>query len=214
MKDLAIYGAGGYGREIACLIRKINQKKEIWRLVGFFDDGIKKGEIISHFGKVLGGISDLNNYESELSIVMAIGNPVTVKKVVSNINNNYISFPNIIAPDFEMVDPDSFFIGKGNIIQAKCLASCDVKIGDFNTFNGSITLSHDNIIGSFNILMPGVRISGDVQMGDCNFFGVGTIVLQQIKIGDHVKIGAGSVLMRKPKDGQLYIGNPAKIFKF
>ena len=40
MKDIAIYGAGGLGREVACLIRMINESKEIpeWNFIGFFDD--------------------------------------------------------------------------------------------------------------------------------------------------------------------------------
>ena len=40
MKDIAIYGAGGFGREIACLIQMINksEKKPKWNIVGFFDD--------------------------------------------------------------------------------------------------------------------------------------------------------------------------------
>ena len=42
------------------------------------------------------------------------------------------------------------------------------------------------------------------------FFGVGSIVIQQIKIGHNIRLGAGSVLMTKPKDGFLYIGNPAR----
>ena len=58
--------------------------------------------------------------------------------------------------------------------------------------------------------MPAMRISGEVNIGDCNFFGVGSIILQKIKIGNNVRLGAGSVLMRKPKDGILYMGNPAK----
>jgi len=33
-------------------------------------------------------------------------------------------------------------------------------------------------------------------------------------IGNKVRVGAGSVLMRKTKDGNLYIGNPAKLFKY
>ena len=38
MNDIAILGAGGFGREIACLIDKINQNKPQWNLIGFFDD--------------------------------------------------------------------------------------------------------------------------------------------------------------------------------
>lgn len=42
MKDIAIYGAGGFGREVACLIERINKAREtpIWNFIGFFDDGI------------------------------------------------------------------------------------------------------------------------------------------------------------------------------
>ena len=62
--------------------------------------------------------------------------------------------------------------------------------------------------------MPGVRISGETTIGDGNLFGVNSIVLQQLKIGSGVRLGAGSVLMHKPKANSLYIGNPAKIFKY
>ena len=42
MKDIAIYGAGGMGRETACLIERINKAspKTIWNLIGFYDDGL------------------------------------------------------------------------------------------------------------------------------------------------------------------------------
>lgn len=214
MKDIAIYGAGGYGREIACLLNKINQKEKIWNFVGFFDDGIELGKMISHFGPILGGINELNQYATDLAIVIAIGSPQTIKTIVNKVSNGHVYYPNIISPDFEVIDPESFRMGRGNIIQSKCYVSCDVSIGDFNSFNGSITLSHDNVIGSYNVFMPGVRISGEVVVGNCNFFGVESIVLQQIKIGNNIKLGAGSVLMRRPKDDQLYIGNPAKLFKY
>ena len=64
-------------------------------------------------------------------------------------------------------------------------------------------------VGSFNAFMPGVRVSGEVTIGDENFFGVYAVVLQQLTIGNRIRLGAGSVLMTKPKDGYLYIGNPA-----
>lgn len=33
MKDVVIYGAGGFGREIACLLCAINKKKQVWNFV-------------------------------------------------------------------------------------------------------------------------------------------------------------------------------------
>lgn len=211
MKDIAIYGAGGFGKEVACLIKRINQKVPTWNLVGFFDDNpALKGKMISHFGPCLGGIEVLNDYPKDLSVAMALGNSHVVKQLVEKINNERVSYPNLIDVTFFKVDPDSFEIGKGNIIQGLCSVSCDVKIGDFNVMNGSVDVGHDVTIGSFNTFMPAVRVSGEVRIGECNFFGINSIVLQQIKIGNHVRIGAGSVLMTKPKDGNLYLGVPAK----
>ena len=46
------------------------------------------------------------------------------------------------------------------------------------------------------------------------FFKLDIIILQQLIIGNNIRLGAGSVLMTKPKDGNLYIGNPAKKFKY
>lgn len=209
MKDIAIYGAGGFGREVACLLNRINSTEAQWNLIGFIDD-VKDVGYENGYGKVLGGIDYLNSYSQELNVVIAIGSPYGVASIVSKICNSNIVFPNIIHPDFNIVDPQSFKIGKGNIIQGGCSVSCDVTIGDFNVFNGSITLGHDDNIGNYNSFMPAIRVSGGVVIGNCNFFGVGSIILQQIKIGNNIRLGAGSVLMTKPKDGNLYMGNPAK----
>lgn len=214
MKDIAIFGAGGFGKEVACLINRINNTCQTWNLIGFFDDSKTIGSPISHYGNILGGIDELNNWDKEINIVIAIGNPNAVRTVSQKITNPLVSFPNLIHPNFFISDHLTFSIGKGNIIQGGCVASCDVKIGDFNTFNGEIVLGHDVTIGSYNSFMPAVRVSGEVTIGENNFFGVSSIVLQQIKIGNNTKLGAGSVLMTKPKENSLYMGNPAKIFKY
>lgn len=213
MNDIAIYGAGGFGKELACLIHWINEVKPQWNLIGFFDDGVEQGTRISHYGNVLGGMDTLNSWDKPLSVVLAIGSNNALRKLSSLIKNANIQFPNIIAPNLTIKDAETFRIGKGNIIQGSCVISCDVVIGDFNVFNGAVVLGHDVAIGNYNILMPAVRISGEVVIGDCNFFGVGSIVLQQLKIKNDTKLAAGSVLMTKPKEGSLYLGVPAKILK-
>ncbi len=212
MNDIAIYGAGGFGKEVASLIRIINESllEPEWNLIGFFDDGKEIGCQISHYGKVIGGINELNVYDKNLSLVVAVGNPIAIKNIVSKISNDRVAFPNLIHPKVVYTDPETFGIGKGNIIQGGCAFSCDVSIGDFNVMNGSVVFGHDDVIGSYNVFMPAIRVSGEVIIGESNFFGVGSIILQQIKIGNSIRLGAGSVLMTKPKDGKLYIGNPAR----
>lgn len=210
MQDIAIYGAGGFGKELACILNKINEIEPTWNFVGFFDDGTPKETNISHFGKVLGGMNDLNAWQKPLSIAFAIGNPKIIEQLVNKITNTYIDFPNIIHPEVFFADPISFKIGRGNVIVRGCTFSVDVTIGDFNQINSLSSLAHDVSVGSFNVFMPLTRVSGEIIIGNYNIFGLNTLILQRIKIGNLVRTGPGAVLMTKPKEGFLYMGNPAK----
>lgn len=210
MKDIAIYGAGGFGKEIASMIlNKINAVEPIWNIVGFFDDGIDAGTEISHFGRCLGGVDVANSWPTPLSIALAIGSSATLKKIVDKIDNPNIDYPNLIHPNCDFADMESVKMGKGNVIMKNVTFSCDVTIGDFNQFNSLSALAHDVKVGSFNIFMPLTRVSGETVIGDSNFFGINAIILQQMKIGNETRIGANSVVMTKTKDGSLYMGNPA-----
>lgn len=213
MENIAIFGAGGFGKEVACLIELINSKERKWNLIGFFDDGFSKG---SHnkYGKILGGINELNSYNEYLCIVIAFGNPVSVFNTSLKITNPNIDYANIIAPDVIFLDKTTVEIGKGNIICSSCLISCNVKIGNFNILNGFIPIGHDTIIGDYNSIMPSVKISGNVIIGNNNFFGVNSVVLQKIKIGNSTTIGASSLIVKDTKDDKTYVGVPAKIIKY
>ena len=214
-RKIAIYGAGGLGREVAGGIMRINHfGKEKWELVGYYDDGKPIGSEISHYGMVLGGIDELNRVSEPMAIAIAVGDPQIRKLIHDRIHNPLIFYPNLIAPSFKVLDEKTFEMGQGNIIQDGCSATCNVIVGDFNVFNGSNVLGHDVEIKDFNVLMPGVRLSGSVKVGNCNLMGVDSVVLQKVKMGDNVTLGAGSVLMTKPKDGCTYIGVPAKKFDF
>ena len=212
---IAIYGAGGLGREVAGGIRRINNAgKGDWKLVGFYDDNKEPGCRVSHYGTVLGGMDELNAVQEPLALAIAVGDPKVRKQIRDSITNPNITFPNLISPTFKVLDPETFSIGQGNIIQDNCSVTCDVAIGDFNVFNGSNAMGHDVKVGNYNVMMPGVRLSGMVATGDCNLMGVGSVVLQNVKVGDNVTLGAGSVLMTRPKDNATYVGVPAKKFDF
>lgn len=215
MNKIAIYGAGGFGLEVAYLIQKVNERFAIpeWEVIGFFDDGKKQGEI-NEYGPILGGIDELNAFHKPLYIAFGIRSPKIVKKIVSEINNENIYFPNIISPDCKYLDRNSITMGKGNILTSGCYFNYNIKVGDFNILDNNVSLGHDVIIGSNNSFMPGVRISDYVVIGSSNLFGVYSVVLKQKTIGNNTTIGAGSIIIRDTKDNNTYIGNPAIKFKF
>jgi sugar O-acyltransferase (sialic acid O-acetyltransferase NeuD family) len=208
IKDIVIYGAGGYGREVACLIHAINDVKKEWNLIGFFDDGFPIGHS-NEYGAILGGIDELNNWKDKISVVLAIGNPLILKSVLDKITNLEIDFPNIIAPDILFFDRDFFSMGHGNVLGFRTIISCNVHVGCFNNLNTGVFLGHDTRVGDYNMFNPSVRISGEVTIGNGNFFGVNSIVLQRKKIGNWIVLGANSVIIRKTKDSTTYMGNPA-----
>jgi sugar O-acyltransferase (sialic acid O-acetyltransferase NeuD family) len=209
MERIMIYGAGGFGREIACLINSINQAEKQWEFVGFIDDGLPVGTKNS-FGTILGNLEYLNSCNEKLAVVISIAEPMILKKLTENITNPNIWYPNLIAPDVKFHDSATFSIGIGNILFFSCRISCNVSVGNFNLMNSLVSLGHDVQIGDRNVLNPAVRISGDCVVGDENFFGIHSIILQGLKIGNNTRVGVASVVMRNTKDNSLYYGNPAK----
>ena len=209
MKDIAIFGAGGFGSEVACLIKQINKENPEWNIIGFFDDNPNLQGTRNEYGEVLGGLDTLKKYDQELAIAIAIGNPSIVRKVVDEINNDKVWFPNLVAPDAVIMDDANYSIGCGNIICSKCWISCNVHFGDFNILNVGCIIGHDVKFGDYNSLMPSVNISGEVIVGEENYFGVASVVLQQKKIGCKTVIGGNSMIIKNTKDGKTYMGNPA-----
>lgn len=208
MNKILIYGAGGFGREIACLINSINQVKKDWDLIGFIDDGVSVGHS-NRYGQVIGGMETLNNYPEKIAVAISVASPEILEKLTNGITNPNVWYPNLIAPDVRFHDPESFSIGEGNIIFFSCRISCEVTMGSFNIMNSLVSLGHDVSIGDRNVLNPTVRISGDCVVGNSNFFGIQSIILQGLHIGNNARIGAASVVMRDVKDKAVLFGNPA-----
>jgi sugar O-acyltransferase (sialic acid O-acetyltransferase NeuD family) len=213
MKNILIYGGGGFGKEVFCLMREVNENNNQWNFLGFLDDNLASDTDLK-FGKVQGGLKYLQNYPEPISVILAIGSPTTREVIFNSIKNPNVDFPNLIAPDFRALDTETLNWGQGNIVFSKCSTSVDVTIGDFNIFNSQIAMGHDAQIGDYNTFMPGTKISGSVKIGKGNNFGMNCAVLQNIRIGDRNKLGPLSVLTKSINNDGTYIGSIAKKFAF
>lgn len=211
MKDIAIYCAGGFGKEVYCTMRRMNNPE--WNFIGFFDDGVEKGKQLQ-YGVCLGGINELNAWATSIDVCIANGNPRMLRRISENIINQNVDFPNIIDPSCFFADRKTNVIGKGNILCRGVGISVNVSLGKFNVVNADGNFGHDATVGDFNAFMPGVRISGEVKIGNENFWGFNSGIIQQKTVGNNVTVGAGAVLLRKPKDGCTYVGVPASMVKY
>ena len=213
MKDIAIFGAGGFGREVLTLINDINKVEKLRNIVGFFEDGYKKGDKINGI-TVLGTTQDLNTWNKEISVVVAVGNPIVKKKIIDNINNQYVDYPTIIHPTVLIGASNYVKIGKGCIICANNIITTNIEIGNFVILNLACTVGHDTVIGNYAAFMPTCNISGEVIINDCVYCGTGVKIINQIEIGENSIIGAGAVVTSSKPDNCTIVGVPAKVIKY
>lgn len=212
MKDIAIFGVGGFGREVLTILNDINKISKEYNFIGWFDDGHDKNEIINGF-PTLGGTKELNNWDKELSLIIAIGNPQIKNRVLSTICNPHIFYPTIIHPSVIIGDKDYVSIGKGCIICAYSIITTNVQIENFVILNLMCTVGHDTIINDNCSFMPSVNISGEVIIEKNVYVGTGAKIINQLSIGDNTIIGAGAVVAKSLPSGCTAVGVPAKIIK-
>lgn len=211
-KKIAVFGAGGFGREVRELISQINEHSPEWDFIGFFDDAKQQiGDCCG--GNLLGGLAELNEWSEEISVVLALGMPEIKKKVFEKIVNKKIQFPTLIHPSVIMGDRRHIIVGEGSIICAANIITTNINVGKLVILNLACTVGHDAVIGDFSSLMPGCNISGEVVIGESVFMGTGSKIINRVKVGCGCVIGAGAVVISNIPDQVLAVGVPAKVVK-
>ena len=213
MKKIAIFGAGGFGREVQMLIEQINSVNKIWEFIGYFDDGIEKGKIVNNY-PVIGGIDDINRCDSELGVVFSIGDPIVKKKISDKVTNKNIYYPILIHPNVQIGSEEFVIINEGTIITANNVLTVNIKVGRHVILNLGCTVGHDTMISDFASFMPGVNISGEVLVHSCVYIGTGAKVINRVEIGENTVIGAGAVVAKSLPANCTAVGIPAKPIKF
>lgn len=206
MTEIAVYGAGGFGREVNLIVQQLIKKGYPYHFLGFFDDEDKSSEL----GKLyLGDTEKLNNWNRPISVALAIGNGKIRKKVVERITNPRVEFSKLISP--YAIFNDIISIGKGSIICAGANLTTNINVGEFVVVNLNATIGHDCQLGNFSSVMPGANLAGEVKLNECAFVGSGANILNGVEMGKNTTLGAGGVLTKNLDAEKTAVGVPAKI---
>ena len=212
MKDIAIFGIGGFGREVLALIKDINKVEPTWNMIGFFDDGYEKGIMVNGYPN-LGKAEDLNLWEKPINIAVAIGSPVIKKRVLDKIINPLVDYPTLIHPSVWIGDRNYVEIGRGGIICVGVMITTNVVIKDFVILNLQCTVGHDVVINDYAAFMPSCNISGEVSIEAGVYCGTGVKIINRIEVGAYATVGAGAVVTRTLPGYCTAVGVPAKVIK-
>ncbi len=165
-QPLVIVGAGGLGKEIACLVNSLTD----FYVQGFYDDGLSKGELVLGKYEVLGNMQSLQEIQSDASVAIAFGNPKIRKKYWDALQENVIiHFPNLIHSSALIMNAERIQWGKGVIVFPLAVLTTDLSIGNNVVVHTGASVHHDVLVGDYSVIMPGARLVMSEQFGEASF---------------------------------------------
>lgn len=199
---LAIYCAGGLGREILELARSINGKR--WEEIFFVDDVISRKIVCN--AKVCCW-DEIKDQIHKIEFVIANGEPNIRDILYNKVKDAGFSFATIISA-WASISLDTN-IGEGCIIYDTYISS-GVKIGANALINSKGIIGHDVNIGKSTVVSAMSFIGGGTSVGERSYIGPGSLTKDHVMIGDDSIVGIGSVVCRNVKSEVIVFGNPAK----
>lgn len=210
MKKLVLYGAGGFAREAAFMVERINKVTPTYDLLGFVVDKqyYVPGKVINGY-PVVGSGDWLVEHKDEVVCTCVVGEPPKAReRIQEKFEALDVKFETLISPDVEL--HESVKIGDGCIICRGTNFTIDIEVGKGTLINERSGVGHDARIGNYCCIYGGCAINGHVTIGNRAKIGGRSYFCPKVKIGDDATVAAGSVVFTNVKAGRHVLGNPAK----
>jgi sugar O-acyltransferase (sialic acid O-acetyltransferase NeuD family) len=203
MGRLAIFGCGGFGREVLEPARRYASGIG-WSEVVFVSD------VPSEL--VLGtAVISPDELTPDDQLVIAVGSPGDRRAVAERLQR--IPSGKIIAPS-ALVGPGCE-IGDGAILCDNTIVTASAVIGKHFHSNIFSYVAHDCVIGDFVTFAPRVSCNGRVHVHDGAYIGTGAVLREgkpnePLVIGVGAVVGAGAVVLNDVAPGTTVVGMPAR----
>ena len=212
VERIAIYGSGGFAREVAWLVQSCANQGLDYQVVCFIDD-----DPALH-GKTPNGLPTMSLEQAwsrfpDARVVGGVGAPIIREQLMAKSEAMGFEFATIVHPRVERSDWIEF--GTGTVVCAGNILTTNIRIGKHVQINLDCTIGHDAILSDFTTLAPGVHISGWVHAGRRVYIGTGAVVINgteraPIVLGDDAVVGAGACVTKSVAPGLTVVGVPAK----
>lgn len=205
---LGIFGAGGLGREVHIIARKINAATHKWEDIVYIDENAKIKEVLGVKSYTL---SEIQKIQPDLEAVIAVGEPATREKLYHKLKEKDIPLATLVHPGVYL--DESTKAGEGSVIcEGVTITSC-VTLEENVYVQPHAVIGHDISIGGHSVIGANAQIGGANKIGQRVFVGFLAGTLQGLAIGDDVEISAGSMVFRDIEPGMIVMGNPARVIR-
>jgi sugar O-acyltransferase (sialic acid O-acetyltransferase NeuD family) len=210
--NLLIYGASGFGREVAAWAERASWGDRPVRVLGFIDDQTPERSIN---GRRVSRLNEAARLHAGTFVVVAVGRPELRERLVARAEAaGLTTAPPLIHPSVEY-DRDHVSIGDGTVLCPGTTLTTNIEIGRHVQINLHCTVAHDVELGDFVTLSPGCHISGRVKVGRGAFAGTGVVTLngeadRPLVIGEGAVLGAGAAVIKDVPPNVMVFGVPAR----
>ena len=214
---LAIYGTGGFSREVAPFaqqwVRTANENS------GSPDDVVFVSDLDERIGHSINGIPVLSFSEMctpehrSRRVVIALADWKVRREIASRCEAEGLTFGSITARTHQTYQDVT--IGQGAIICENTTFTSNIRIGKHFHCNIYSYVAHDCIVGDFVTFAPKVSCNGRVVIEDNVYVGTGAVLRdgtaeKPLVIGRGAVVGMGAVVTKDVPAGAVVVGNPAR----
>ena len=211
MREILVYGAGGFAREVKDVVDAVEEASGRIRCVGFLDDAPGSHGTVLNGVPILGGEELVTEWKHRSCFLVGIGNPSVKKKVADKVQRLGGGVETVFHPT--VVKSRFVEFGEGTIVTAGVILTNQIRVGRHVVLNLGVTVGHDCVLEDYATVAPGVFISGSVHIGEGSDIGTGSAIIQGVKIGRWSIVGAGAVVTKDIPDNCTAVGVPAKVIK-
>ncbi len=206
----AVYGTGGFAREVLPLI---------YQQYGLGVDIVFVDDATAMYGKLVNNVRVVG-FEQAVAearkFSIAIGDCSLRQKLALKCEDAGVEFVDVIAKSHEQYLVDEQ--GDGLIACANSIFTSNCKIGKHFHANIYSYVAHDCHIGNYVTFAPRVNCNGNIVVEDLVYVGTGAVLRQgspgkPLVIGRGAIIGMGAVVTRDVAANTTVVGNPARLLK-
>ena len=203
---LAIYGAGGLGKEVLELAQQINAAGSRWDGLCFIDDINSDRELKGYPVVSLNSLTP-DQYE----IVIAVGEPSLRRTLAQKVKDHGFMLATLVHPD-AYLSPSSP-PGQGCVICSGVFISCDIMLGHNVHLQPNASLGHDCQIGHDCVISSYANLAGNCLIGERVFIGMNAVIRESTTIGDDAIISMGAAVFNDIPPALIVMGNPARAIR-